>query len=105
MDVEPAQVEAALAGIKPQVEAQDFELVARLWSTLVLVMRLVRAQRASIARLRRLFGLSSSEKTRAVVGADTVQLARRTASQLRTVRHKPTLLTAAPRSPKRKSPR
>jgi hypothetical protein len=67
MDVEPAQVEAALARIKPQVEAQDFELVARLWSTLVLVMRLVRAQRASIAGLRRMFGLSSSEKTREVI--------------------------------------
>ena len=48
MDVEPAQVEAVLLRIKPQVEAQDFELLARLWSTLVLVMRLVRAQRASI---------------------------------------------------------
>lgn len=68
MDVEPAQVEATLARIKPQVDAQDFELLARLWNTLVVVMRLVRAQRASMARLRRLFGLSSSEKTRDVVG-------------------------------------
>ena len=70
MDVEPEKVEATLARIKPQLEAQDFELIARLWSTLLLVMRLVRAQRASIARLRRLFGLASSEKTRAVTGAD-----------------------------------
>jgi transposase len=70
MDVEPAQIEAALARIKPQVEAQDFELLTRLWSTLVLVMRMVRAQRASIGRLRRLFGQSSSEKTRGVVGPD-----------------------------------
>jgi transposase-like protein len=58
-----------LARIKPQLEAQDFELIARLWSTLMLVMRLVRAQRTSIARLRRLFGLSSSEKTREVTGS------------------------------------
>ncbi|HKU41988.1 MAG TPA: IS66 family transposase [Polyangiales bacterium] len=71
MDVEPEKVEATLARIKPQLEAQDFELIARLWSTLMLVMRLVRAQRASIARLRRLFGMASSEKTRAVTGADT----------------------------------
>jgi transposase len=39
-----------------------------LWSTLTLVMRLVRVQRASIARLRRLFGMASSEKTRDVLG-------------------------------------
>jgi transposase len=69
MDVEPEKVEATLARIKPQLEAQDFELIARLWSTLMLVMRLVRAQRASLARLRRVFGLSSSEKTREVTGA------------------------------------
>lgn len=70
MDVEPEKVEATLARIKPQLEAQDFELIARLWSTLMLVMRLVRAQRASIARLRRMFGFASSEKTRDVTGAD-----------------------------------
>jgi transposase len=69
MDVEPAKVEATLARLQPQLAAQDFELLARLWSTLVLVMQLVRAQRASIARLRRLFGQSSTEKTREVTGA------------------------------------
>jgi transposase len=68
MDVAPATVEAALARIKPQIEAQDFELFARLWGTLTLVMRLVRVQRASIARLRRLFGMASSERTRDVLG-------------------------------------
>jgi transposase len=68
MDVEPAQVEATLARIKPQLESQDFELIARLWSTLTLVMRMVRVQRASIARLRRLFGMASSEKSRDVLG-------------------------------------
>lgn len=35
----------------------------------MLVMRLVRAQRASIARLRRMFGMASSEKTQAVTGS------------------------------------
>jgi hypothetical protein len=68
MDVEPAQVEAVRARIKPQVEAQDFELLARLWSTLLLIMRLVRTQRASIARLRRMFGWAASEKTSHEVG-------------------------------------
>ena len=48
MDVEPEKVEATLARLKPQLEAQDFEL---------------------IARLRRLFGLSTSETTREVTGA------------------------------------
>jgi hypothetical protein len=67
VDVEPDQVEATLARIKPQ----DFELIARLWSMQMLVVRLGRAQRASIARLRRLFGLTSSEKTRGVTGAAT----------------------------------
>lgn len=67
MDVEPAKVEATLARIKPHVEAHDFELIARLWSTLTVIMRLVRVQRASIAKLRRLFGMSSSEKTRDVL--------------------------------------
>ena len=69
MDVEPAQVEAALARIKPQIEASDFELMTRLWGTLTMVIGLVRAQRATIARLRRFFGMTSSEKTRDVVGS------------------------------------
>lgn len=71
MDVEPAKVEATLARIKPHVEAHDFELIARLWSTLTVIMRLVRVQRASIAKLRRLFGMSSSEKTRDVLSGRT----------------------------------
>lgn len=41
----------------------------------MLVMRLVRAQRTSIARLRRLFGLSASEKTRQVTGAGSADSA------------------------------
>lgn len=69
MDVEPEQAAATLARIKPQLEAQDFEFVERLWNTLMVVMRLVRAQRSSIARLRRMFGIASSEKTRAVTGS------------------------------------
>ena len=69
VDVEPEQVVATLARIKPQLEAQDFELVERLWNTLMLVMRLVRMQRVGLAWLRRLLGMSSSEKTRDVTGA------------------------------------
>jgi hypothetical protein len=69
MDVAPEQVTATLARIKPQLEAQDFEFVERLSNTLLLVVRPVRVQRASIARLRRMFGLTSSEKTRDVAGS------------------------------------
>lgn len=67
-DVEPEQAAATLARIKPQLKARDFEFIERMWNTLMLVMRLVRAQRASIARLRRMFGIASSEKTRDVTG-------------------------------------
>jgi hypothetical protein len=72
MDVEPEKVKATLARIKPQLEAQDFELLERLGNTLMLVMRWVRVQRASIARLRRMFGMSSSEKTRTVTACCTI---------------------------------
>src|ERR1700742_3859408 len=60
MAVEPEQGAGTRARIKPQLEAQDFEFVERLWNTLMVVMRLVLAQRTSIARLRRMFGLASS---------------------------------------------
>lgn len=59
---------AALSRIERQVGGADFELFKRLVSTLSFVMSLVRAQRATIARLRRFFGFTSSEKTAAIVG-------------------------------------
>lgn len=63
MDVDLAVINAALARIQPQVGKADFDLIQRLVSTLAFVMRMLRAQRTTIARLRRFFGLSSSEKT------------------------------------------
>lgn len=63
-----AEVEAALSRIEPQIAGADFELFKRLVSTIMFVMSLLRVQRATIARLRRFFGMASSEKTAAVVG-------------------------------------
>lgn len=60
-------LEATLERIESQVAAADFELIKRLFETLAFIMRLMRAQRTTIARLRRLFGLSSSEKTRDIL--------------------------------------
>lgn len=62
-----AQVQATLARIEPQIEAADFELIKGLASTIAFVMTLLRAQRTTIARLRRFFGLSASERTREVL--------------------------------------
>lgn len=70
IDVEVTEVEAALARIESQVDPKDFALFKRLVSTLLFVRGLVRAQRATISRLRRFFGFSSNEKTAAVVGAE-----------------------------------
>jgi transposase len=64
------EVEAALARVQAQLEPKDFELFRRLVNTLAAVTAIVSSQRAMLARLRRLFGLSSSEKSRDVLGKD-----------------------------------
>jgi len=64
------EVEAALARVQAQLGAKDFELFRRLVNTLAAVTAIVSSQRAMLARLRRLFGLSSSEKSRNVLGKD-----------------------------------
>jgi transposase len=63
-----ATVEGVLERIRPQIAEADFDLVSRLVTTVSFVMAVVRGQRAIISRLRRIFGLSSSEKTDSVVG-------------------------------------
>jgi transposase len=65
-----AEVEAALSRIEPQIGGADFELFKRMVGTLLFVMGLLRAQRTTIARLRRFFGFPSSEKTATVLGGD-----------------------------------
>lgn len=63
-----AAVEGVLERIRPQIAEADFDLVSRLVATVSFVMAVVRGQRAIISRLRRIFGLSSSEKTDSVLG-------------------------------------
>ena len=63
-----AEVEAALARVESQLGAADFELFRRLVDTLVAVMAILNSSRAMLSRLRRLFGLQSSEKSRDVLG-------------------------------------
>lgn len=64
------EVEAALARVQAQLGPKDFELFRRLVNTLSAVTAIVSSQRAMLARLRRLFGLSSSEKSRDVLSKD-----------------------------------
>ena len=66
MDV--VAVQAALCRIEAQVDRADFVLFERLVSALLFIMNLVRAQRATIAQLRRRFGTSKNEKQSTVLG-------------------------------------
>lgn len=67
-DVDVAQLEGLLARIEGTVTQEDHALVAALVSTLLEVHRLLRRERATVARLRGLLGITSSEKTAKVLG-------------------------------------
>jgi transposase len=60
-------VEAALARVQTQLGPADYDLFRRLVNTLAAVTAILSSQRTMLARLRRLFGLSSSEKSRDVL--------------------------------------
>jgi hypothetical protein len=64
-----AQVEALLARIAPLITRADHECLTSLVGTLIEVTRLARQRGATIARMRRMLGQTSSEKTANVVGA------------------------------------
>jgi len=66
--MELAEVEGLLERIRPVVSAEDYARVAGLVQMLVEVTRQVREKGATIARLRRLLGHTSTEKTAAVLG-------------------------------------
>jgi len=68
IEVDLARVEAALARIEAAVGGEDYTLVKELAQSYLLLLRLVRQRGTTIARLRRLAGLASSEKTADVVG-------------------------------------
>jgi transposase len=60
-------VRGTLDRIAPKIDKSDFELLERVLSTFVFLTKLIRAQKATTARLRRLFGLKQDERTAAVV--------------------------------------
>jgi hypothetical protein len=64
-----AEVEALLARIAPLITKADHDRLTSLVGTLIEVTRLARQRGATIARLRRMLGQTSSEKTANVVGA------------------------------------
>jgi transposase len=70
ISLDVAEVEALLARIEPLVTKADHECLEALVGTLIEVTRLARQHGATIARLRRLLGQTSSEKTANVVGAN-----------------------------------
>lgn len=69
IDVDIAEIKAALERIKKGPGTpEDCELLERLIESYVDLTRLVRTRGTTIARLRRLFGLTTSEKTDDVLG-------------------------------------
>lgn len=60
-------VEAALARVQTQLGPADYDLFRRLVNTLAAVTAILNSHRAMLARLKRLFGLSSSERSRDVL--------------------------------------
>jgi transposase len=68
ISLEVAEIEALVARIEPAIAKADHECLKSLLGTLIEVTRLVRQHGATIARLRRMLGQTSSEKTASVVG-------------------------------------
>ena len=66
--IDVAALERLLARIKPLLDAVDYALIENLLASLLTLTRLVRERGTTIARLRRLVGMSSSEKTADVLG-------------------------------------
>jgi transposase len=68
IDVDQEAIARVLERAQPLLHPGDFELLRGLVDTLVRVTKLLRERGSTIARLRRLFGLSRTEKTRDVAG-------------------------------------
>lgn len=64
LDIEMAAIERVLERANALLPPEDVELLRGLLDTLLRLTKLVRERGTSIARLRRLFGLSGSEKSR-----------------------------------------
>ncbi|MEO8185278.1 MAG: IS66 family transposase [Deltaproteobacteria bacterium] len=63
IDVDMAAVDALLVRARAALSSEDHECLSGLVQTLIQISKLVRERGTTIARLRRLFGLASSEKT------------------------------------------
>jgi len=57
--------------VKTQLGSADFELFRRLFNTLVAVTAILKSSRAMLSRLRRLFGLQGSERSRDILEGST----------------------------------
>ena len=67
-EIEAPALECLVERIKPRLDAADYAVLEKLLASLLTLTRLVRERGTTIARLRRLVGMSSSEKTADVVG-------------------------------------
>src|SRR5437016_8631622 len=63
VDIDVAEVQELLARTKDRLTPEDYDKWHSLVETLLTLMKLVQERGTTIARLRRLFGLASSEKT------------------------------------------
>lgn len=75
------EVEELLERVRAVVSAADYAKLAGLVETLLELTRLVQRKGATIARLRRLLGHSSTEKTAAVLGAAATEPASTSAGE------------------------
>jgi len=67
-EIDVPALEGLLARIKPRLDAADYALLEKLLASFLTLTRLVRERGTTIARLRRLVGMTSSEKTADLVG-------------------------------------
>ena len=70
VNVDIAAIEDLLARTREQVAPADFELFKGVCESLVQLTKMVREQGTTLARLRRLCGTASSEKTATVLAKD-----------------------------------
>src|SRR5438552_647001 len=85
VEIDIAEVQELLARTKDRLPPEDYDKWHSLVETILTLMKLVRERGTTIARLRRLFGLASSEKTADVLEKigrrETAAAARRHAAQ------------------------
>jgi hypothetical protein len=68
--IDVAELQMLLDRIAPRIAPGDHEMLAQLLKTHLGLLRELRESTATLARLRRLVGIVSSEKTRSVLGRD-----------------------------------